>query len=167
MALVVIGTAASMLLPRAGSSEPEDQVRPAMAFLKAETAKLGSPEIKGEEAVAGKDAPALFFGETKMNNNFALVDKVQEEMGATATLFVNSGDEFIRVATNVKKADGSRAIGTSLDPRGKAIAAIKANEAYYGEADILGKAYVTAYEPLRDPAGKVIGIYYVGYPKSD
>jgi hypothetical protein len=147
MALVVIGTAASMLLPRAGSSEPEDQVRPAMAFLKAETAKLGSPEIKGEEAVAGKDAPALFF--------------------ATATLFVNSGDEFIRVATNVKKADGSRAIGTSLDPRGKAIAAIKANEAYYGEADILGKAYVTAYEPLRDPAGKVIGIYYVGYPKSD
>jgi hypothetical protein len=167
MALAVIGMAGSMLLAGAAFCEPEDQLRPAMAFLKAETAKLGAPEIKGEEAVAGKSAPALFFGDTKMNNNFALVDKVQEEMGATATLFVNSGDEFIRVATNVKKADGSRAIGTNLDPKGKAIAAIKANEAYYGEADILGKAYVTGYEPLRDPAGKVIGVYYVGYPKGD
>jgi hypothetical protein len=34
-----------------------------------------------------------------------------------------------------------------------------------GEATILGKTYQTAYEPIRDSANKVVGIYYVGYLK--
>jgi len=34
-----------------------------------------------------------------------------------------------------------------------------------GEATILGKTYRTAYEPIRDSANKVVGIYYVGYLK--
>jgi hypothetical protein len=46
-----------------------------------------------------------------------------------------------------------------------AIESIKKNEPYYGEADILGKAYITGYEPIHD-AGNVIGIYYVGYLKN-
>ena len=70
--------------------------------------------VKGEEVVAGKTVPALHFGATKMNNNFVLVDEVQKEAGGTATIFVKSGDEFVRVATNVRKNDGSRAIGTIL-----------------------------------------------------
>ena len=48
---------------------------------------------------------------------------------------------------------------------GKVIVNIRNNEPYYGEASILGKTYVTAYEPIRDSANKVIGIYYVGYLK--
>ena len=100
-----------------------------------------------------------------MNNNFSLVDGVKKEAGAVATLFVKSGDDFVRVATNVQKDDGSRAIGTVLDPKGKAIAAIRDDKPYYGEADILGKPYVTAYEPIRDAGGKTIGVYFVGYPK--
>jgi Cache 3/Cache 2 fusion domain len=101
-----------------------------------------------------------------MNNNFVLVDEVQKEAGGTATIFVKSGDEFVRVATNVKKDDGSRAIGTILDPKGKAIAAIAKGESYFGEVDILGKPYVTGYEPIRDASSNVIGIYYVGYLKN-
>jgi hypothetical protein len=100
-----------------------------------------------------------------MNNNFALVDEVQKEAGGTATIFVKSGDEFVRVTTNVKKDDGSRAIGTVLDPKGKAIAAIAKGEGYSGEADILGKPYVADYEPIRDANSNIIGIYYVGYLK--
>jgi hypothetical protein len=100
----------------------------------------------------------------RMNNNFMLVDEVQKEAGGTATIFVKSGDEFVRVAT--KKDDGSRAIGTILDPKGKAIAAIAKVESYFGKADILGKPYVTGYEPIRDASNDVIGIYYVGYLKN-
>ncbi|MGA7329443.1 MAG: Cache 3/Cache 2 fusion domain-containing protein [Rhodomicrobium sp.] len=69
------------------------------------------------------------------------------------------------MATNVKKDDGSRAVGTILDPNGRVIGSIRNNEPYYGEATILGKAYMTAYEPIRDSGGNVIGIYYVGYLK--
>ena len=96
-------------------------------------------------------------------------DKVVEpsisRVGGTATIFVKNGDEFVRVATNVKKDDGSRAIGTILDPKGKAIASIQKNEAFYGDVDILGKPYVTGYEPILDSSKAIIGIYYVGYLK--
>ena len=91
--------------------------------------------------------------------------RLSKENGGTATLFVKAGDEYVRVATNVKKDDGSRAIGTILDPTGPAIAMIKKGEAYYGEATILGKPYVTGYDPIKDASGNVIGIYYVGYMK--
>ena len=65
-------------------------------------------------------------------------------------------------APHVKKDDGSRAIGTVLDPKGPVIAVIRKGEGYYGDANILGKPYVTGYEPIRDPGNSVIGIYFVG-----
>ena len=94
------------------------------------------------------------------------MDDVQKQVGGTATIFVKSGDEFVRVATNVKKDDGSRAIGTVLDPKGKAFAAIAKGESYFGEASILGKPYITGYEPIRDASNSVIGVYYTGYLKN-
>jgi hypothetical protein len=53
------------------------------------TAKLGAPKLDGKEAVGGKDAPPLYFGATKINNNFDIVDAVGKEdgKGMTATLF--------------------------------------------------------------------------------
>jgi Cache 3/Cache 2 fusion domain len=95
-----------------------------------------------------------------------VVDELQKEKGGVATFFVKSGDEYVRVATNVVKADGSRAIGTILDPKGKVIEAIREGKSYYGDADILGKAYVTGYEPIRDAKSQVIGIFFVGYTKA-
>jgi Cache 3/Cache 2 fusion domain len=156
--------AAAALLPNLGNAQM-DKVTASMAALKAKTANLGAPTIEGKDPVAGKDVPALYFGTNKMNNLFDVVDDVVKENGGTATLFVKAGDQYVRVATNVRKDDGSRAIGTILDPNGSAIAKIKNGEPYYGEAAILGKPYVTGYEPIKDASGTVIGIYYVGYLK--
>jgi hypothetical protein len=141
------------------------KVHQSMDLLKAEAAKLGAPKIDGTDKVADKSVPAIYFGSTKMNNNFDLVDAVVKQMGGTATIFVKSGNDYVRVATNVKKPDGSRAIGTILDPNGKAIVSINKDEAFFGDVDILGKPYVTGYDPIHDASGKVIGIYYVGYLK--
>jgi hypothetical protein len=165
--LVLLAFTADFLVqfPARVFAGPAEEVQAAMQLLKSKAATLGAPGVKGEEPVAGKTVPSLLFGATKMNNNFVLVDDVQKEAGGTATIFVKSGDEFVRVATNVKKDDGSRAIGTILDPKGKAIAAIVKGESYFGEAEILGKPYVTGYEPIRDASDNVIGIYYVGYLK--
>jgi hypothetical protein len=161
-AACIIGS--GMLLPGVGQAQ-DAKVKMAMDLLESMAGKLGSPKIEGTDTVAGKQVPALYFGSTKMNNNFDLVDEVVKQAGGTATIFVKSGDEYARVATNVKKDDGSRAIGTVLDPKGKAIESIKKNEAFYGEVDILGKPYMTGYDPIRDPSKNVIGIYYVGYLK--
>ncbi len=157
-----IGAAATL----SGAGQAQDaKVKTAMDTLKSMAEKLGQPKIEGTDTVAGKQVPAIYFGSTKMDNNFDLVDAVVKQAGGTATIFVKNGDEYVRVATNVKKDDGSRAIGTILDPKGKAIESIKKNEAFYGEADILGKPYITGYDPIRDASKNVIGIYYVGYLK--
>jgi len=67
--------ATPMLMPSAGNAE-DARVAKSMAALKDRTAKLGVPKIDGKDAVGGKDAPALYFGSTKMNNNSAVVDEV-------------------------------------------------------------------------------------------
>jgi hypothetical protein len=157
-----------ILIPSTANAQADPRVANSLASLKAMAAKLGVPKIEGKEAVGGKDAPALYFGSTRINNNFDVVDAVSKEdgKGMTATVFAKSGDEYIRVSTSVPKPDGSgRAIGTILDPAGKAIAEIKQGKPFYGEVTILGTPYITGYEPMKDGSGNVIGIYYVGYKK--
>jgi hypothetical protein len=160
--------AASFLFSSTGFAQADPRVATSMASLKAMSAKMGAPKLEGKETVGGKEAPALYFGTRKINNDYEVVDAISKEdgKGMTATLFVKSGDEYVRVSTSVPKPDGSgRAIGTILDPNGKAIAEIRQGKPFYGEVAILGTPYVTGYEPLRDSAGNVIGIYYVGYKK--
>ena len=82
---------------------------------------MGSAKIEGTDTVSGKEVPAIYFGSTKQNNNFALVDDVANETGATATIFVKSDDGFVRARGD----DGNRAVGTILDPKGKAIESIR------------------------------------------
>ena len=159
---------ATSSLPSLGHAQTDPRVANSLASLKSMAAKLGSPKLQGSDAVGGKEAPGLYFGSTKINNNFDVVDAVSKEdgKGMTATFFVTSGGEFVRVSTSVPKPDGTgRAIGTILDPAGKAIAEIKQGRPFYGEVTILGTPYITGYEPMKDEAGSVVGIYYVGYKK--
>ncbi|MEN9841747.1 MAG: hypothetical protein RL376_1547 [Verrucomicrobiota bacterium] len=129
-------------------------VKTAMAEMISEAAKLGEPKLDGS---------SLYFGTTKINGNYALVDALKAKHQCTSTFFAKKGESFIRISTNVIKDDGSRAVGTQLDPKGPAIAAIQKNEAYYGVADILGKKYQTGYEPVRNAAQEIIGVYYIGF----
>ncbi len=82
----------------------------------------GRPKSKN----GGYDKPLVKPG--LINNNFDLVDEPREAGGGKATIFVKSGHEYVRVATNVKKDDGSRAIGTILDPKGTVIVNIRDNK---------------------------------------
>ena len=102
------------------------------------------------------------LGSAPQANSFDLVDSLTEVMGGTATIFSKTGDDYIRISTNVIK-NGERAIGTKLAPNGKAIKKINQQQAYYGAVDILGSPYLTGYEPMFNDAGEVIGIWYVGY----
>jgi hypothetical protein len=89
IALAVNLFATSLLMPNAGNAQDARVVK-SMEALKADTAKLGAPKIEGTDDVGGKDAPALYFGSTKMNNNFAVVDEVAKGggKGMAATLFI-------------------------------------------------------------------------------
>lgn len=104
----------------------------------------------------------LLAGKYELNANYELPDKIKEIFGGTATIF--QGDT--RVSTNVLKEDGSRAIGTKLT--GAAYdAVIKEGKPYRGEAMILDVPYLTAYDPIKNSKGEVIGVLYVGIKQSD
>lgn len=94
------------------------------------------------------------------------VDRAVSYVGGNATIFVydDASKQFIRRTTNVKKENGDRAVGTQLaaDHPGQQI--IRNGQAYKGPAVLFGKSFMTAYQPVFDAAGKVIGILYVGIP---
>jgi len=136
----------------------------AMGALRRETLKLGVPRLDAPIQIGDKTAPDLAFGATVMGNNFSVVDDIKELMGGTSTLFVRSGDDFVRVSTNVQTADGHRALGTILNPKGAAIGRLRQGQSFAGAVDILGKPFITEYDPITDAGGNVIGAWYVGYP---
>ena len=139
-----------------------ERVKGAMALLRKRGESLGAASMGAPVALLTQQVPDLLLGDASQVQNYTLVDEVTEIVGGTATLFVKRGNEFVRVATNVKH-DGQRAIGTVLDPDGKAIAAIRRGEDFYGVVDILGTPYLTGYAPIKDSAGETIGVWFVGY----
>jgi putative methionine-R-sulfoxide reductase with GAF domain len=104
-----------------------------------------------------------------------IVDDVGELVGSTATIFqrMNAQGDMLRVATSVKTSDGRRAVGTyipAVNPDGApnpVISAILKKETYHGSAFVVNAWYVTAYEPILDGSGDVIGILYVGAKRDD
>ncbi len=102
----------------------------------------------------------LYKGGTLMNGNFDAVDKIGSLTGDKVTIF--QGDT--RVATNVLK-DGKRAVGTKVAPE-VAESVLEKGTTYIGKANVAGVLYQTAYLPIRDSEGKVIGIWYVGVPNA-
>ncbi len=104
----------------------------------------------------------MFVGDYLLNDNYELPDTIKDLFGGTATVFM--GDT--RISTNVLKEDGSRAVGTKLE--GPAYDALfRYGKSYRGEAEILNIPYFTAYDPIRDSSGRIIGALFVGSKKSD
>ncbi len=121
-------------------------------------------ERAGQFGEASLKDGVLYFGSTAIPKpDFELVTKVHLDFGCAASIFVVRGDGFVRATTNIVRED-HRALGTELDPSGPVIGPIKAGLSYRGPADILGVAYQTYYEPIRDSGGAVIGAFLVAFP---
>ena len=103
----------------------------------------------------------LYKGNQVMNNNFDIVDEIGELTGSTVTIFQGN----TRISTNVKKDDGSRAIGTTVSKEVENFV-LKKGEMYVGAANVVGTINQAAYEPIRDKNGNNIGIWYVGVPNT-
>jgi len=107
------------------------------------------------------------YGGILLNRNFALTDAIRDTLFrdekfqgrplGTVTLF--QGD--VRIATNVLTEEGDRAIGTRVSEAVRAVT-LGRGESYHDRAFVVNDWYLTAYDPIRDPDGKVVGMLYVG-----
>jgi two-component system NtrC family sensor kinase len=100
-----------------------------------------------------------------LNGDSRLVDTVtrtvfDREGGGAATVFL--GD--VRIATNVRDATGNRAFGTLMS-REVARVVLEQGERWSDRAFVLSDWFISAYEPLRDPEGAIVGALYVGMPE--
>ncbi len=115
----------------------------------------------------GNNLIGILYGGTLINRNFEIVDKVKETVFeevqykgkdiGTATIF----QDDVRISTNVKNEDGSRALGTRVTEEVYQKVVIQ-GEPWIGRAYVVNDWYITAYEPIRDAADQIIGILYVG-----
>ncbi len=117
--------------------------------------------------VAGVATPALLLDGQALNNDFSEVDEFRQMTAGVATVFVRSGDDFVRISTSLTKQDGSRAIGTLLDRQSPAYGRIMAGQPYVGRALLFERFYMTQYTPVRDASGQVIAILFVGFDYTD
>ncbi|MCF4114512.1 MULTISPECIES: methyl-accepting chemotaxis protein [Dethiosulfovibrio] len=120
---------------------------------------------RGSEIPFSARAGAPIFSEGKVigvvsagirMDDMAFVDEAKRLFKVDVTIFL--GDK--RFMTTIVK-DGDRVIGTSLDPKIADIL-LKEERSFTGPASILGIPYVTAYEPIRDGDGQVVGISFAG-----
>jgi methyl-accepting chemotaxis protein len=110
----------------------------------------------GQIASAGEETP--------------VVDEVQRQVGGTCTIFqrMNADGDMLRVATNVLKADGARAIGTYIpatNPDGSSndvIRTVLRGDTFQGRAYVVNAWYQTMYQPIMNAQRDVIGVLYVG-----
>ncbi|MEQ8221238.1 MAG: methyl-accepting chemotaxis protein [Candidatus Eremiobacterota bacterium] len=98
----------------------------------------------------------------KIPRNYNIVDNVQNIVGCTCTIFQVIPDGLLRVSTNVKTKEGERAVGTYIPSDSPVYQTVMKGDTYRGRAFVVTEWYMTAYEPIKDDAGTIIGALYVG-----
>lgn len=101
---------------------------------------------------------------TPIDDNFEFVDSITSKLGVAATVFVKDNDDFRRVITSVINDKGERVIGTKLGKESAAYKPVINKQRYIGKANILGKPYLSVYDPIVDEKNEVIGILFLGIP---
>lgn len=114
-----------------------------------------------------RDGVLVGEGGKQIRGDYAMVDEIAEDLGVAATVFMRQGEDFVRISTNILKEDRKRAVGTMLGTASAAYGPVMDKKMYVGQADILGKPYLAAYDPILDESGEVIGILFLGIPRTE
>ncbi len=107
-----------------------------------------------------------YLNDQQLQNSVDVVDAISSMGVATATIFQRIPQGFLRISTNVRASDGSRAIGTFIPMDSPVAQAVDRGQTYTGRAWVVNDWYQTAYEPIRIN-GEVKGMIYVGVPEKD
>jgi methyl-accepting chemotaxis protein len=116
-----------------------------------------------------------WFGQIQdLSTTVPVVDRVRDlAEDVTCTVFqrMNANGDMLRVATNVVKSDGTRAIGTYIprtNPDGKAnpvVSEVLRGQTFSGRAFVVDRWYLTSYEPIYNKDKYIVGMLYVGIPQ--
>jgi len=106
------------------------------------------------------------LGGKAIHGNFDIVDAISAMDVKAVTVFQKIPQGYIRISTNVKNADGSRAVSTFIPSDSPVAQAIDKGQTYTGRAWVVDDWYLTAYEPIKIN-GEIKGMLFVGMPEKD
>ncbi|HUT88056.1 MAG TPA: cache domain-containing protein [Thermoguttaceae bacterium] len=109
----------------------------------------------------------ILYGGDLLNRRFEIVDSIKQEVfphephkgkevGAVA---IFQGD--LRVSTSLTREDGSREVGTQLSDTVYDQVLLRGGT-WADRALVVDDWYFTAYEPIRDPEGQIVGVLGIG-----
>jgi two-component system, NtrC family, sensor kinase len=130
------------------------------------TLMAAAPVVGETGAVEG----ALYAGKL-LNRNFDIVDHVwsliygvgqaQDDNVGSVTIFQND----VRISTNVRESRGERALGTRASSS-VADAVLGRGVTWNARAFVVHDWYMSAYEPILNYDGDIVGMLYVGLPEN-
>lgn len=114
--------------------------------------------------------PKLQIGEQWLGQNAnpdmptPVVDDIMGLTKTTCTVFqtMNPQGDLLRVATNILKTNGQRAVGTYIPSSSPVAKTVMSGKTFRGTAYVVNAWYLTQYRPFKDASGKVLGCLYVG-----
>jgi two-component system NtrC family sensor kinase len=116
-------------------------------------------------------AAAVMFGARLLNQHSDAVDRIRDEVfpsldgeSGEARAGVTLFEGPVRIATTIAAANGGRALGTEMSPEVCA-SVLDRGQPWSDRALVVDRWFLTAYAPLRDPDGRVIGALGVGRPE--
>lgn len=125
--------------------------------------------LKAAAPIVAQDGSLLgvLYGGSLINRDYFIVDRIKEIVfkgekykgkdTGTATIF--QGD--LRISTNVKTEKDQRAIGTRVSDEVER-AVLGEGREWVDRAFVVNDWYITAYQPIKNIKGEIIGILYVG-----
>ena len=113
------------------------------------------------------EAEELKLGNHILTNDNDFVDLISDRVKTSVTFFQKIDDSFIRVATTIKNYDDSRAIGTKIPEDSDLYKKIIENETFFGRIFIVNRWYVSAYGPIFNETGSIIGVINLGVPEEE
>lgn len=141
----------------------------AMAAERSEDHEENGMMLKAASPVEDESGTLLgvLYGGVLFNRNYNLVDRVKDivykgekykgkDIG-TATIFQSD----LRISTNVLNDQGRRAVGTRVS-REVNDAVLRNGRHWVDRAFVVNEWYITAYEPIKDIDGRIVGMLYVG-----
>ena len=155
----------------------QKQMDHALSVIKRDVKKSGNITFGPDMATwnvdgDNKTVPKMYFGGrwlgqvTDMNTYVPYVDDIKTLMpGTVSSIFqrINDSGDMLRIASTVPTdASGKkRAMGTLLPGSNEVVQKVLSGESFKGLSDVLGEPHLTAYEPLVDNSGKIVGIIAV------
>lgn len=99
-----------------------------------------------------------------LKNHRALVEKIHFDLGDQATILIQDGNDFIRIATTILDSEGVLILDSKLNTNSVAYETLLKGETYIGPTEIFGKSYFAAYRPLLDYKQDIVGFLFLGAP---